>query len=77
MNRELGLHMVGGFRPKALLALSEEENVPSAGRCGSDRLLCCLIEGIHTDLETCSTRSKRRDQVTIVRQRIKETLHTR
>ena len=40
--------MVGGFRSKALLALSEEETDPSAVRCGGDRLSCCLIVGINT-----------------------------
>ena len=39
--------MGGGFRSKALLVLSEEETDPLAIRCGSDRLLCCLIVGIH------------------------------
>ena len=39
--------MVGGFRCTALLVLSEEENVLSVVRCGSNRLLCCLIVGIH------------------------------
>ena len=31
--------MVGGFRSKALMVLSEEETGPSAVRCGGDRLL--------------------------------------
>ena len=39
--------MVGGCRCKAMLVLSEEETVPSAVPCGSNRLLCCLIVGIH------------------------------
>ena len=39
--------MVGGFLSKALLALLEEDPVPSVVRCGNDRLLCCLIVGIH------------------------------
>ena len=39
--------MVGEVRSKALLTLFEEETVPSAVRCGKDRLLCCLIVGIH------------------------------
>ena len=41
--------MVGGIRFEALLALLEENNVSSAVRCGTDRLLCCLIVhvGIH------------------------------
>ena len=30
-----------------LLTLFEEETVPSAVRCGKDRILCCLILGIH------------------------------
>ena len=38
---------VRGFRSKALLALWEEETAPSAVRCGSDRMLRRLIEGIH------------------------------
>ena len=41
--------MVGGFRSnrsKVLLALLEEETVPSAVRCDNDhQLLCCLIVG--------------------------------
>ena len=43
------LLMVGGFRFEAFLALLEENNVSSAVRCGTDRLLCCLIVhvGIH------------------------------
>ena len=43
------LLMVGGFRFEALLALLEENNVSSAVRCGTVRLLCCLIVhvGIH------------------------------
>ena len=40
--------MVGGFRCKAILVLSEEETVPSAVPCRSNRLLCCLIVGIHS-----------------------------
>ena len=40
--------MFGGFWSKALLALWEEENDPSAVRCGWDRLSCFLIVGIHT-----------------------------
>ena len=37
----------GWWISKALLVLSEEETDPSAVRCGNDRLLCCLIVGIH------------------------------
>ena len=40
--------MVGGFWSKALLALWEEENDPSAVCCGWDRLSCYLTVGIHT-----------------------------
>ena len=39
--------MVGGFRSKALLVLSEEKTDPSAVHCGNDELLCGLIVGIH------------------------------
>ena len=39
--------MVGRFRSKALLVLSEQKTDPSAVHCGSDQLLCCLIIGIH------------------------------
>ena len=39
--------MVGGFRSKALLVLSEEETDPSAVCSGRDRQLCCLIVGVH------------------------------
>ena len=38
---------LGGFRSKALLALWEEEPDPSAVRCGTGRLSCCLSVGIH------------------------------
>ena len=40
--------MVGGFRSKALLVLSEEETDPSEVHCVSDWLLhvCILIVGI-------------------------------
>ena len=37
----------GWWVSKTLLVLSEEETDPSAIRCGNDRLLCCLIVGIH------------------------------
>ena len=40
--------MVGEFRSKALLALLEEETIPSEVRCCSDRLPCCLTLAIHT-----------------------------
>ena len=36
--------MVGGFRSKALLALLEEETVPSAARCGSDPMFRFLFD---------------------------------
>ena len=39
--------LIGGFRSKALMVLSEEETGPSAVRCGGHRLLCCLIVCIH------------------------------
>ena len=39
--------LIGGFRSKALMVLSEEETGPSAVRCGGDRLLICLIVCIH------------------------------
>ena len=39
--------IIDGFRPKALLGLLEEKTVSSAVLCGSDRLTCCLIVGIH------------------------------
>lgn len=50
------LLMVGGFRFEALLALLEENNVSSAVRCGTDRLLCCLIVhvGIHASVISIS-----------------------
>ena len=40
--------MLGGFRSnrsKVLLALLEEETVPSAVRCDNDQLLCRVIVG--------------------------------
>ena len=41
--------MVGGFRYKALLVLSEEETDPLEVRCGSDRLyLCCYAANDQT-----------------------------
>ena len=39
--------IVGGFRSKASLALLGKGTVSSAVRCGSGRLLSCLIVGIH------------------------------
>ena len=41
------LHMVGGFRSKALLALWDEETDPSAVRCARGRLSCCLIVSLN------------------------------
>ena len=38
------LLMVGGFRSKPLLALLEEETVPSAARCCSDPLFQFLFD---------------------------------
>ena len=39
--------MGGGFRFEAYLTLLEVEAIPSAVGCSSDRVLCCLIVGIH------------------------------
>ena len=36
--------MLGGFGSEALLASLENEAFPSAVRCATDRLFCCLIE---------------------------------
>ena len=39
--------MGGGFRFEAYLTSLEVEAIPSAVGCSSDRVLCCLIVGIH------------------------------